>query len=77
MRTNGSFKILKMVPKQLIKRSKFPTNLKDGMGVPCAGQSKDKGVLIFLMKDIIRVSWENLGADDPIGSVVTTNESTF
>ena len=48
----------------------FLTNLKDGRGEAWAGHNKDREFFSRLMKDRVRVSWENLGTADPIGSVV-------
>ena len=48
----------------------FLTNLKDGRGEAWAGHNKDREFFSRLMNDRVRVSWENLGTADPIGSVV-------
>ena len=62
---------------ETLETSQVLTNLKDGRGDAWAGHNKDSAFFSLLMKDNVRVSWENLGTADPIGSVGTTSESAI
>ena len=62
---------------ETLETSQVLTNLKDGRGDPWAGHNKESEFFSRLMKDSVRVSWENLGTADPIGSVGTTSESAI